>query len=157
MLFTIISLFLKILSAFRETIFLSIPFAAKKIGIKAAVVFDIDDGRLELAKRIGADEIINTSTPDFMEKTMCITHRNSFDSVLESAGNVHTMHMVFELAANKAHVCFIGTPHRNFVFTQKEWELTAHYFATGQLKFDPDFIYYHGIHSKPSYDQTQQR
>ena len=72
------------------------------------------------------------------------------------------MHMAFELAANKAHVCFIGTPHENLTFTPKEWEnmnrkefkltgswmsysapypgreweLTAHYFATGQLKFD---------------------
>ncbi|MPN12615.1 Galactitol 1-phosphate 5-dehydrogenase [bioreactor metagenome] len=26
-------------------------------------------------------------------------------------------------------------------FPGKEWELTAHYFATGQLKFDPGFIY----------------
>ena len=26
-------------------------------------------------------------------------------------------------------------------FPGKEWELTAHYFATGQLKFDPEFIY----------------
>ena len=75
--------------------------------------------------------------------------------------------MAFELAANKAHVCFIGTPHENLTFTPKEWEnmnrkefkltgswmsysapypgreweLTAHYFATGQLKFDPGFIY----------------
>ena len=75
--------------------------------------------------------------------------------------------MAFELAANKAHVCFIGTPHVDLAFTPemwenmnrkefhltgswmsysapfpgKEWELTAHYFATGQLKFDPGFIY----------------
>ena len=26
-------------------------------------------------------------------------------------------------------------------FPGKEWELTAHYFATGQLKFDPGFMY----------------
>ena len=78
-----------------------------------------------------------------------------------------TMQMAFELAANKAHVCFIGTPHVDLTFTPKmwenmnrkefkltgswmsysapfpgkEWELTAHYFATGQLKFDPGFIF----------------
>ena len=27
------------------------------------------------------------------------------------------------------------------VYKRQEWELTAHYFATGQLKFDPGFIY----------------
>ena len=26
-------------------------------------------------------------------------------------------------------------------FPGKEWDLTAHYFETGQLKFDPAFIY----------------
>ena len=26
-------------------------------------------------------------------------------------------------------------------FPGKEWELTAHYFVTGQLKFDPQLIY----------------
>ena len=26
-------------------------------------------------------------------------------------------------------------------FPGREWDLTAHYFATGQLKFDPGFIY----------------
>ena len=77
------------------------------------------------------------------------------------------MRMGFELAANKACVCFIGTPHTDLTFTPsmwenmnrkefrltgswmsysapfpgKEWELTAHYFATGQLKFDPAFVF----------------
>ena len=77
------------------------------------------------------------------------------------------MHMAFEAAANKAHVCLIGTPHKDITFTPaqwelmnrkeflltgswmsysapfpgKEWKLTAHYFATGQLKFDPEFLY----------------
>ena len=32
------------------------------------------------------------------------------------------MHMAFELAANKAHVCFIGTPHADLTFTPKQWE-----------------------------------
>ena len=26
-------------------------------------------------------------------------------------------------------------------FPGREWDLTAHYFATGQLKFDPGFVY----------------
>lgn len=139
----------------------------KIYGSRKVVVFDIDDGRLALAKRMGADEVINTTSPDFMEQAMRATQGKGFDYVFESAGNIHTMHMAFELAANKARVCFIGTPHENLVFTQKEWEnmnrkefkltgswmsysapfpgkeweLTAHYFATGQLKFDPAFIY----------------
>ena len=102
-----------------------------------------------------------------MEEAMALTGGKGFDYVFETAGQVSTMQTAFALAANKARVCFIGTPHENLTFTPaqwenmnrkefhltgswmsysspfpgKEWELTAHYYATGQLKFDPDFIY----------------
>ena len=121
----------------------------------------------DLAKRLGADYVINTKEEGFMEKAMALTDGKGYGYVYETAGQVPTMHMAFELAANKAHVCFIGTPHENLTFTPKQWEnmnrkefkltgswmsysapypgrewdLTAHYFATGQLKFDPGFIY----------------
>ena len=136
-------------------------------GAKKVVVFDISDKRLELAKRMGADEVINTKDENYKKKAMALTGNKGYDFVFESAGAPPTMYMAFELAANKAHVCFIGTPHVELTFSQKlwenmnrkeftltgswmsysspfpgkEWDLTAHYFATGQLKFDPEFIY----------------
>ena len=140
---------------------------AKIFGAKKVVVFDISEERLELAKRLGADEAINTTEEGFKEKAMALTEGKGFSYVFETAGQVPTMQMAFELAANKASVCFIGTPHVDLSFTPsmwenmnrkefkltgswmsysspfpgKEWKLTAHYFATGQLKFDPGFVY----------------
>lgn len=140
---------------------------ANIFGAKKVVVFDIVDSRLELAKRLGVQETINTKEEGFMEKAMAITGGKGFGYVFETAGNPITMQMGFQLAANKAHVCFIGTPHVDMTFTPKmwenmnrkeflltgswmsytapfpgrEWDLTAHYFATGQLKFDPSLIY----------------
>ena len=140
---------------------------AKIFGSKKVVVFDISQERLELAKRLGADEVIDTTKENYMEEAMAITGGKGYGFVYETAGQVPTMHMAFELAANKAHVCFVGTPHVDLTFTPKQWEnmnrkefkltgswmsysspfpgkewdLTAHYFATGQLKFDPAFIY----------------
>ena len=139
----------------------------KIFGSKKVVVFDISEERLELAKRLGADEVINTTEENYMEKAMAITEGKGYDYVFETAGQVPTLKMAFEVAANKAHVCCIGTPHADATFTPalwekmnrkefyltgswmsyrapypgREWELTAHYFATGQLKFDPGFIY----------------
>ena len=139
----------------------------KIFGSKKVVVFDISEERLELAKRLGADEVINTTEENYMEKAMAITEGKGYDYVFETAGQVPTLKMAFEVAANKAHVCCIGTPHADATFTPalwekmnrkefyltgswmsysapfpgKEWKLTAHYFATGQLKFDPGFIY----------------
>ena len=140
---------------------------AKIFGSKKVVVFDISEERLDLAMRMGADAVINTTKENYMEEAMAITGGKGYEYVFETAGQVPTMHMAFELAANKAHVCFIGTPHADLTFTPKQWEnmnrkefkltgswmsysspfpgkewdLTAHYFATGQLKFDPGFIY----------------
>lgn len=140
---------------------------AKIFGAKKTVVFDIVDERLELAARLGADAGINTKEEGFMEKAMELTDGRGFDYVYETAGNTITMKMAFELAANKADVCFIGTPTRELSFTVAEWEnmnrkefkltgswmsysapfpghewdLTAYYFGTGELKFDDSFVY----------------
>ena len=91
---------------------------------------------------------------------------DALNNLSDASSNVVSL-VGFRLAANKAHVCFIGTPHVEMTFTQamwenmnrkeflltgswmsysapfpgEEWELTAHYFATGELKFDPGFIY----------------
>ena len=140
---------------------------AKIYGAKKVVVFDISKERLELAKRLGAFGCINTLEKDFMQQTMKLTGGRGFDYVYETAGNTITMKMAFKLAANKAGVCFIGTPTSELSFSVEEWEnmnrkeftltgswmsysapfpgqeweATAYYFKTGRLKFDESFIF----------------
>lgn len=140
---------------------------AKIFGAAEAVVFDIEPSRLELGKRLGATAGINTLEKDFMDQAMELTEGRGFDYVFETAGNTITMKMAFELAANKADVCFVGTPTRDLSFSVKEWEnmnrkeftltgswmsysapfpgqewkAVAHYFKTGDLKFDESFIF----------------
>ena len=140
---------------------------AKIFGAKDAVVFDIANERLELGKKLGATAGINTLDEDFMDQAMELTDGRGFDYVFETAGNTITMKMAFKLATNKANVCFVGTPTRELSFTVeewenmnrkeftltgswmsysapfpgKEWELVAHYFKTGDLKFDDSFIF----------------
>lgn len=140
---------------------------AKIFGAKKTVVFDIADERLALGMRLGATAGINTLQPDFLEQAKELTGGRGFDYVFETAGNTATMKMAFELAANKAHVCFVGTPTKELSFSVKEWEnmnrkeftltgswmsysapfpgeeweLVAHYFRTGELKFDESFLF----------------
>lgn len=140
---------------------------AKIYGAQKAVVFDIADERLQLGERLGADAGINTLEPDFMEKAMALTDGKGFDYVYETAGNVITMKMAFRLAANKAQVCFVGTPTKELSFSVEDWEninrkeftltgswmsysapfpghewsAVAHYFHTGELKMDDSFIF----------------
>ena len=140
---------------------------AKILGAKRIVAFDTQDSRLELAKEMGADEVVNSAAPDYMDRVNELTNGKGFKYVFEMVGHPVTILMSFKLASNKANICLIGTPHADVKFTYKEWELmnrkefkltgswmsysspfpgkewdlTAHYFATGELKFHPDFIY----------------
>ena len=95
---------------------------AKIYGAKQVVVFDIEPARLELGMRLGATAGINTRDEDFMEQAKALTGGRGFDYVYETAGNTVTMKMAFELAANKAQMCFIGTPTKELTFSVKEWE-----------------------------------
>lgn len=140
---------------------------AKVFGARQIVVFDIVDERLELGMRLGASAGINSSREGFMEEAKAITGGRGFDYVFETAGNTVTMKMAFELAANKAELCFIGTPTRELSFSVREWEnlnrkefrltgswmsysapfpgheweLVAHYFTSGDLKLDDSFVF----------------
>ena len=101
-----------------------------------------------------------------MDMAMSLTDGRGFDYVFETAGVTVTMKMAYKLAANKAHVCFIGTPHTELCFSPvewenmnrkefrltgswmsysapfpgKEWKMTAEYYASGGLKFDEGLI-----------------
>ena len=140
---------------------------AKIFGAREVVVFDIAKERLDLAMRLGATNVINTMDEGYKEQALAITDGKGYDYVYETAGNVITMKMAFELAANKAQVCLVGTPTKEITFSVeeweqlnrkefnltgswmsysapfpgKEWELTAHYFQEGSLKFDDSFIF----------------
>lgn len=140
---------------------------ARILGAKRVFVFDIDDDRLELMRELGADEVINTREEGFMEKALEMTNGKGFGYVFETAGLNVTMNMSFELAANKAGVCFIGTSHKDLHFDAKlfekmnrkeftltgswmsysapypgmEWEMTAKCFADGRLRYTDKMIY----------------
>lgn len=140
---------------------------AKIFGASQVVVFDIAPERLELAKKLGADAVINTKEEDYAQRAMELTRGSGYDYVYETAGNTATIKMAFQLAGNKAGVCMIGTPTKELLFGVSEWEnmnrkeftmtgswmsysapfpgkewaLTAHYFQTGQLKFDDSLIF----------------
>ncbi len=139
---------------------------AKIMGARQVTVFDLSQERLALAKRLGCDETVNTAKEDFISEARELSPRG-YDYVFETAGAAATMYMAFELAANKGRICFIGTPTKDLTFSPKlwenmnrkeflltgswmsysapfpgkEWTLTGHYFASGQLKLDEGMIF----------------
>ncbi len=140
---------------------------AKIFGATTVTLLDIDDDRLALGARLGADFTVNSAAPDYAEKALALTKGRGFDAVFVTSGAAATMYMGFTLAANKARVCYIGTPTTDLTFPPKlwalmnrkeftmtgswmsysapfpgkEWELTAHCFADGRLKFHEEMIF----------------
>lgn len=136
--------------------------AAKLMGAKEITVFDIDDKKLEIAKQLGASNIVNTLTDNVENKLECINDGKGFEIVVETAGVPITTLMCLEIAGPNATVCYIGTPHKDFSITPKqfeyinrkeltvrgswmsysapfpgkEWTLGAHYLANGSIKVD---------------------
>ncbi len=136
---------------------------AKIMGAREITVFDIDDSRLEVAKFLGADYVINTKTHDVAEKVAKISGGKGFEMVLETAGVPQTELLCLEIAGAKASLMYIGTPHKSFSiepkqfeyinrkeltlrgswmsysspYPGKEWLMAAYYLGTGQIKVEP--------------------
>ena len=140
---------------------------ARILGARTVTVFDLEQSRIDLARKLGADAGINTLAEGYLERAMALTGGRGFGAVFETAGSPVTMRMAFRLAANRARLCFIGTPHVELAFTPAEWEcmnrkeftltgswmsysapfpgrewaLTAHEFAAGRLRFDEGLLH----------------
>jgi L-iditol 2-dehydrogenase len=132
------------------------------MGAKEVTVFDIDDKKLAIAKELGATYTINTMKEDVDQRVKEITSGKGFEMVLETAGVPATEIMCLHIAGNKGSVMYIGTPHKEFTITQKdfecinrkelkvrgswmsysapfpgkEWTLGAHYLGSGLIKVD---------------------
>jgi L-iditol 2-dehydrogenase len=139
----------------------------KILGCDKAVVTDIDAHHLENAKKLGADATVVSLDEDFSDQVAALTGGRGFDYVFVSTGSVAAMKTAFEIAGNKAHLCFIGTPTRELSFSIREWEnmnrkefyltgswmsysapwpgsewsMTDEHFAKGDLKVIPEMIH----------------
>lgn len=87
------------------------------------VVFGRNEERLLLLKELGATHYINTNKEDYLKDAIDITDGKGFDYIIETAGVPETIKMCFHIAGNKADICMIGTPTKDFSFGWKEWEL----------------------------------
>lgn len=59
----------------------------KRMGAKTVICADIVDGKLELAKKLGADVVLNPQKDDIQTKIMELTRNQGVDVAIEVAGN----------------------------------------------------------------------
>ncbi len=81
-------------------------------GCKKILVLDLDSGRLELAKRLGADQVLQsgraTSCDEIAEQVRSFTDGYGADIVLEAVGGAATVQASIAVARKGATVTLVG-------------------------------------------------
>ncbi|MDD3336684.1 MAG: galactitol-1-phosphate 5-dehydrogenase [Eubacteriales bacterium] len=96
---------------------------ARLLGAASVAFFDVDDDRLALAKEITGFEGVNTLKTDAAKAALALTGGAGFGDVFGVSGAPGSYHTCFAITANKAHLCFVGTPSGEITFSAAEWEL----------------------------------
>ena len=138
---------------------------AKIFGAEKVYAIDIDDSKLEVAKQVGADVVINS-----LEKPAHEQIEYGVDVAIESAGSPITSAQVLALPKKGGQVVFMGIPYadiniarfyfekiiRNELtilgswnalsapFPGKEWSASVHYMGIGKINVKP--IISHRLH-----------
>lgn len=136
---------------------------AKIFGAQKVIAIDIDDVKLQMAKEMGADVIVNSMGKEPDEEVYKVTGNAGVDLVVESAGTPITSAQAFSLAGKGKKVLFMGIPYGDVMvkrlyfekivrnelqvfgswnaisapFPGKEWETSVHFMKNGQLKIAP--------------------
>jgi threonine dehydrogenase-like Zn-dependent dehydrogenase len=100
---------------------------------KNVIALDIDPGRLELASRFGADEVINTTQgiPD--------SFLQYFDIVIETAGVPETMNMATRVARPGAVIENFAWHHHTHTFDLEDWHVNGWRILNIQPQMNPHF------------------
>jgi len=72
------------------------------------IVIDLDDKRLEVAKRLGATAVINSTDGKAVEKVMAMTSGKGVEVAIEAVGIPATFEMCQEIVGAGGHIANIG-------------------------------------------------
>ncbi|WP_313080804.1 zinc-binding dehydrogenase, partial [Atlantibacter sp.] len=137
--------------------------SAKALGAKSVTAVDINNERLDLAKQLGADHVINVAQENALQEATFLADISFDQLILETAGTPQTFKLALKIAGPRAQVALIGTLHKDLALTYTEyeqmlrkelwvfgswmnysapfpgdeWRLTIDMFRNGQIQIDP--------------------
>lgn len=85
------------------------------------IAVDIDNEKLELARKIGATHVINSKTSNLHDALQEITNGHGPDVIIEAAGNPFSYQSALEEASFAARVVCIGYAKSDVSFATKLW------------------------------------
>jgi threonine 3-dehydrogenase len=85
---------------------------AKEWGAHPIYAADIDPKRLELAKMVGADVLIDTKSEDLKDRIMRETNHTGVGHLIEASGYPPVVDSCFFIARKGGNVCLVGIPKK---------------------------------------------
>lgn len=136
---------------------------AKIYGAKNVYAFDTDDYKLNIAKKCGADYVINALQDGYMDEYLNATKSKGVAVVVESSGNPNGISNALLMAQKGGTVLLLGIPYGDVAlprgsfekiirselkvigswnslsapFPGSEWETSLHYLSNGKLDVSP--------------------
>ncbi|HET7370388.1 MAG TPA: L-threonine 3-dehydrogenase [Gammaproteobacteria bacterium] len=83
---------------------------ARHAGARYVVVTDVNDYRLDLARKMGADRAINVSSESLDETMAALGMQEGFDVGMEMSGNPHALRQLLKSMVHGGHVALLGIP-----------------------------------------------
>ena len=81
---------------------------AKSISNAKIICADLDDEKLNTAKEMGADFVINSKDPQTVEKIMSICNDKGADSVIDFVNNPPTAKLDFAILRKRGNLVLVG-------------------------------------------------
>lgn len=127
------------------TIGLFILQAAKLRGAGTVIACDVNEFRLDLARRVGADVCLNSGKVDLKEEVLRRTNGRGADVVLEAVGFGETFRQAVSIAKTGGHVVAVGNLQKEIEFNlqelvSRELTFTGSYASSGEFRTCIDLI-----------------
>lgn len=87
---------------------------AKHVGARYVVVTDVSDYRLDLAKRAGADRVVNVARERIAHAQQDLGMREGFDIALEMSGNPSAVAELIENMNHGGRIAMLGLPAASY-------------------------------------------
>ncbi|KMJ54666.1 MULTISPECIES: L-threonine 3-dehydrogenase [Vogesella] len=91
---------------------------AKHVGARHVVITDVNDFRLDLARKMGATRAVNVANEDLKTVMQELHMSEGFDVGLEMSGNPHAFRQMLETMNHGGKVALLGIPPAN---TSIDW------------------------------------
>jgi L-iditol 2-dehydrogenase len=94
---------------------------AKIFGAGKVIAVDIFDEKLELAKKLGADEVINSKNENLYERIEALTDLG-VDVAIETAGSAITQEQAVNISRKHGKIVYVGISHSDLHLSEESVE-----------------------------------